>query len=275
MPQRTWDLLKQGDHGDAVTALQYLLRAHGYGIAADGDFGPQTDNAVRQFQTARNLAVDGQVGNQTWPQVTITVASGSTGDAVRAVQCLKLILYPDQPALVVDGSFGPETEERVRMFQGQWGLGVDGIVGTGTWFYLVSRRLKLWPLVKQGSHNETAVRAVQHLLRARGATIAADGVFGPVTAAAVSQFQTEQGMMADGIVDTATWPKLVIQVGPGATGEAVKAVQWFFSHTLAVDGIFGPQTEKVVKEFQAMWGLAADGIVGPLTWYTLMVPKFD
>ncbi len=275
MPQRTWALLKQGDHGDTVTALQYLLRAHGYGIAADSDFGPQTDDAVRQFQTARNLAADGEVGNQTWPQITITVASGSTGDAVRAVQCLKLVLYPDQPALVVDGSFGPETDERVRMFQGQWGVGVDGIVGTGTWFYLVSRRLKLWPQVKQGSPYDVAVRAVQHLLRARGSSIAADGVFGPQTAAAVTQFQVAQGLMADGIVDTATWPKLVIQVGPGATGEAVKAVQFFFYETLTVDGIFGPQTEKVVKEFQAMWGLDADGVVGAQTWYTLVAPKFD
>jgi N-acetylmuramoyl-L-alanine amidase len=34
---------------------------------------------------------------------------------------------------------------------------------------------------------------------------------------------------------------------------------------VAVDGIFGPQTEAAVKSFQQSNGLAADGIVGPLT----------
>ena len=32
------------------------------------------------------------------------------------------------------------------------------------------------------------------------------------------------------------------------------------------DGSFGPNTEKAVKEYQARYGLNADGIVGPKTW---------
>lgn len=38
---------------------------------------------------------------------------------------------------------------------------------------------------------------------------------------------------------------------------------------LAVDGVFGQRTEKVVKSFQAHRRLAADGIVGPKTWAAL------
>lgn len=275
MPVRSWALVKQGDQGDNVKALQYLLRAHGSGIAADGDFGAQTDAAVKQFQGAQGLSADGQVGNQTWSAVVIQVGPGSTGDAVRAVQSMRLILYVDQPELAVDGDFGPETASRARAFQDQWGLTSDGVAGLETWHYLVSRRLRLWPLVKQGSTNETATRAVQHLLRAHGSGITADGSFGPQTAGAVTQFQSSRSLMADGIVDSLTWPQLVIQVGPGATGEAVRAVQVFFSHSLAVDGQFGPQTEKVVKEFQTMWSGVVDGIVGKDTWYSLLVPKFD
>lgn len=275
MPVRNWALVKQGDHGDNVTALQYLLRAHGADIVVDGDFGPQTDAAVRQFQDAHGLAVDGKVGNQTWSAVIIQVGPGSTGDAVRAVQAMGLILYVDQPPLVVDGDFGPETETRVRAFQDMWGLTQDAVVGPETWHYLVSRRLRLWPLVKPASPNETGVRVVQHLLRAHGSGIVADGSFGPQTANAVKQFQASHGLMADGIVDSLTWPELVVQVGPGATGEAVRAVQLFFSHALEVDGQFGPQTENAVREFQEMWGLDVDGIVGIETWYTLMAPKFD
>jgi peptidoglycan hydrolase-like protein with peptidoglycan-binding domain len=38
---------------------------------------------------------------------------------------------------------------------------------------------------------------------------------------------------------------------------------------LAVDGVFGEKTEKVVKVFQAHRGLAADGVVGSRTWARL------
>jgi hypothetical protein len=43
------------------------------------------------------------------------------------------------------------------------------------------------------------------------------------------------------------------------------------NHPVAIDGIFGPDTEAAVKAFQQSKGLAADGIVGPLTWTKLIV----
>ena len=55
-------LLRAGSHGDDVRDLQRMLTAAGYdGGAADGSFGGTTDAAVRSFQSARGLAVDGQV----------------------------------------------------------------------------------------------------------------------------------------------------------------------------------------------------------------------
>jgi peptidoglycan hydrolase-like protein with peptidoglycan-binding domain len=43
------------------------------------------------------------------------------------------------------------------------------------------------------------------------------------------------------------------------------------NHPVAVDGIFGPNTESAVKAFQQSNSLAADGIVGPDTWPKLVV----
>jgi len=43
------------------------------------------------------------------------------------------------------------------------------------------------------------------------------------------------------------------------------------NHPVAVDGVFGPETESAVKAFQQSRGLAADGIVGPNTWPKLVV----
>ena len=59
-------LLKRKDSGDAVRRLQTRLNAHGFKLATDGIFGKGTDAAVRAFQKAKGLAVDGKVGKQTW-----------------------------------------------------------------------------------------------------------------------------------------------------------------------------------------------------------------
>ena len=58
--------LKKGSKGAAVTELQRLLTEKGYNTkGVDGVFGSNTDQAIRQFQKARGLAVDGIVGNAT------------------------------------------------------------------------------------------------------------------------------------------------------------------------------------------------------------------
>jgi peptidoglycan hydrolase-like protein with peptidoglycan-binding domain len=36
--------------------------------------------------------------------------------------------------------------------------------------------------------------------------------------------------------------------------------------TLAVDGLYGPETNGVARTFQAEQGLVVDGLIGPLTW---------
>lgn len=65
-------LLIKGCRGDSVKALQTLLIGMGYSCGkcgADGDFGSGTENAVECFQEDNGLAVDGQVGGQTWAKL--------------------------------------------------------------------------------------------------------------------------------------------------------------------------------------------------------------
>lgn len=51
----------------------------------------------------------------------------------------------------------------------------------------------------------------------------------------------------------------------GSRGEYVRMIQWRLKG-LDIDGIFGPLTEKRVKDFQRGQGITVDGIVGPVTW---------
>jgi len=132
-----------------------------------------------------------------------------------------------------------------------------------------------WPLEQQGSAGED-VRTVQYLVTAQGHPTAVDGVFGPLTKAAVEAFQSSRGLGVDGIVGPQTWSQLIIQVQQGSNGDAVRAVQSQMhgrgdgANQIAVDGIFGPLTSDAVQAFQMLLGLPVDGIVGPQTWNHLV-----
>lgn len=57
--------LERGSEGPAVEALQERLRAHGYGVALDAEYGPATRAAVYDLQKSLGLPVDGGVGAET------------------------------------------------------------------------------------------------------------------------------------------------------------------------------------------------------------------
>lgn len=269
-----WTTVSAGANPFVVRCVQYLLKAKGQSLAVDGSYGPKTKSAVQAFQSSQGLTADGTVGPQTWRKLVVTIQRGSTGDAVRALQALGLVYIPEEPPLAVDGQFGSQTEERVRGLQSLYGLVEDGIVGPQTWSFATARNP--WPLVRVGATADTSpVLAVQFLLRAHGATIAADGSYGPKTGAAMRAFQ--QTLRSDDLGTTCgqlDWPALVVTVRRGDSGDAVSAVQSLLP-LVTTDGNFGPQTEQAVRDLQEMFGAAADGVVGPKTWELLVKPKFD
>ena len=136
-----------------------------------------------------------------------------------------------------------------------------------------------WPLVKRAPQRAFPVRPLQQLLRARGYTLDVDGIFGPNTEAAVKAFQDSKSLAVDGIVGPLTWPKLIVQVKRGDTGDGVKGVQEVMKFhdqsdgegpPIHVDGIFGPITDNGVRGFQTAVDIDSDGIVGPITWRALV-----
>ncbi len=65
----TLRILREGDEGEDVRALQYLLNGRGFKpgwFGADGEFGAATEMAVVKFQISRGLVADGEVGHDTW-----------------------------------------------------------------------------------------------------------------------------------------------------------------------------------------------------------------
>lgn len=64
--------VKRGSKHPHVRVLQALLIGNGYSCGAsgvDGSFGPATDKALRKYQEAKGLAVDGSCGPKTWAKL--------------------------------------------------------------------------------------------------------------------------------------------------------------------------------------------------------------
>ena len=68
----TFPTIRKGGIGNAVKALQLALVAYEYNIGkygADGEFGSDTESAVKRFQKNSGIEVDGIVGRDTWSKL--------------------------------------------------------------------------------------------------------------------------------------------------------------------------------------------------------------
>lgn len=69
------DILKLGSKGGQVLTIQALLNGFGFRdqdgelLDVDGIFGNKTEYAVKSYQEARDLTVDGVVGAETWTRI--------------------------------------------------------------------------------------------------------------------------------------------------------------------------------------------------------------
>lgn len=163
---------------------------------------------------------------------------GSSGQEVREMQEFLnaiAINYPAIPVIFpVDGIFNESTEAAVRVFQRQFNLTVDGIVGKATWYkisYIYAAVRKLAELTSIGrienlysgqypgtplqeGDRGVEVQLLQYYLSAIAVfypqipNVSIDGRFGPELFKAVLNFQRSFGLIEDGIVGRETWNRI-------------------------------------------------------------------
>lgn len=124
------------------------------------------------------------------------------------------------------------------------------------------------------------MRDVQQRLSATGFPLerAEVGHYGDRTAAAVAAFQARRGLLVTGTCDAATWSALVeagYRLGdralylrsPMVRGDDVHLLQQRLGalgfDAGRVDGIYGPDTDQALRQFQHNAGLRIDGVCGP------------
>jgi N-acetylmuramoyl-L-alanine amidase len=137
-------VLRRGARGPAVADLHDRLVAAGrLGARTDPPvrFGAATEEAVRSFQRARGIQVDGICGRETWAALDEAVHRLGRrllslrrpmlrGDDVRDLQqwLNRLGFDPGRD----DGIFGPATELALREFQRAAGIAPDAVCGPDT-----------------------------------------------------------------------------------------------------------------------------------------------
>lgn len=251
------------DTGDAVVKLQTALTQLGfYEGELDGKFGTGTLKAVKAFQTAQGLTVDGLAGSATQGKLTEltgvvfeedetvtpdtpeteepaatglfagdyrTMMAGTSGDRVRILQRALVALGFD---CAVDGDFQYGTYCAVKAFQRIVGLTQDGKAGKKTLQKL------------EGYFNEDG-----------------ECTSGPIAGNTPAEPEVDE--------DAPVYGKPERTLRSGATGLDVKYVMQrlydlgYYSKT--VDETFGAGMLKAVKAFQKKNSLTVDGVVGPKT----------
>ncbi|ALA51422.1 peptidoglycan-binding protein [Shouchella clausii] len=133
------DIVQRPDtSGSCVEILQEdLLWFFIQQSAIDGQYGPGTTQGVRDFQFLNNLVVDGVAGPNTLKKMdelitSILTQKGDSGSLVLRIQNQLNDQGEADISIEVDGEFGPETEEAVRVFQDATEQRVDGIAGPVT-----------------------------------------------------------------------------------------------------------------------------------------------
>ena len=257
--------LTYGDRGEEVLRLQTALDQLGYRVGKiDGTYGAYTENAVRAFQKAQGLSVDGVAGAKT-RELAYALAEGVTVTAAPVVTAA--------PAVTVQtaGTAQTVTQSDGSFFGGNYASIYPGTTGT-------------------------RVVLLQNALTQLGYSCGtADGKYGAATQKAVKTFQKANALTTDGIAGKKTLMKMEAlrgqtlsaqatavtavsgtiasakngSLGLGTTGGDVSTLQSQLKtlgyYTGSVDGVFGNGTLNALVAFQKDKGLTADGLAGTKT----------
>ncbi|BAY45230.1 peptidoglycan binding domain-containing protein [Scytonema sp. HK-05] len=272
--------LEKGDRGPSVRNLQQQLKRTGFYQAPITEvYDTSTQDAVRRFQSAAGLDVNGVAGSVTVQKLegwrTSTEASQPRKTSTES-QARRTNDENSQPRRVsTETSLARRTNDQNPQ-----------ATRTSTENSVASKR-RSSNFLQKGDEGED-VRILQERLRIAGFyTGNSTGIYGPITEDAVKRFQETYNLAPDGVVGSATLAKLpALGVGYGDDapskpriagdklrlgdrGEAVRVLQEQLIKAGYLQGepnaYFGPNTADAVRRFQEDNYLASSGIAGPTT----------
>lgn len=236
----------------------FINQLHEGYIVSNGDFGPIVGTAKADYDSMRTAILKYHMGISTDEKAFVRASHSKFFQSLYGKPTITQTLPTSSASSSGKGSSSDTS-------------GIDPMKWSG---YL-----------KKGSKG-TDVKELQIVLKSLGYGVGntgADGIFGSNTHTAVCNFQKDNGLVVDGIVGPKTKTALAQKISKktsilaectsllryGNKGKYVTELQTLLNtlgyKNVKVDGIFGRETEKAVREFQKENGLTVDGIVGSKT----------
>ncbi|MGI5906858.1 MAG: peptidoglycan-binding protein [Candidatus Pararuminococcus gallinarum] len=266
----TWSSLRND-----VLPIQKALSDKGfYSGSQTGVPTDPTYEGLLNFQRAKGLTVDGFFGPATRQALyggssvagnnELPFQKGDKGSNILSLQCGLTVLccHPGD----LDGSFGSQVEETVKVFEKKYGLTENGIISSSDWDELKNQ---VKPIQK-------AIGDLGYELRY------SDGTPDTSFVERLKEYQNDHGLVVDGQAGPATRAALGIAVVSGNDSLPLKrgskgynvlclqyALRMMQIDPNGFDGSFGGGCVSAVERYQEKKGLTADGVVGTNTWETL------
>ena len=182
--------LKYGDRGGEVKEIQeYLIAQNLLHVSADGIYGTETVNAIKDFQSALGLTVDGICGTETYK-------------ILRAAAYDEIDITTYKP-----GDYIPDTPKTVNQ-------AVNTVLSVVNTVKEVTQYAGVGDVIKLGMEGDGVVYLQNKLSEHGFYDGEADGVADADTISALKDFQHSRGMVADGICGRKTYFALDNQETP-------------------------------------------------------------
>lgn len=287
-------ILTEGNRGNPVRMYQEKLVAAGVLSEADGVYGRTTSEAVLEYQARHGIPTSGIIDEETRDFLDKKRVYEDSSVLVEKAQTRLVVLgYMDDG---MDGIFGTKTEVALKKFQKDEKLPETGRFDDTVLNRLYEKaaakvaenapeetaeptetteteETETEATVSETGEPKEAVRTEKTVAETDAAKVRkcqekligmgylkdkADGILGLKTAAALREYQRDQGLPETGILDEETQESLNREAREeykrGDRGDGVKRYQRRLSKagylTEDADGVFGEATEKAVKDFQ-------------------------
>ena len=270
-------VLKIGSKGKEVKELKLKLAKLGFVVSSNPneDFGPKTQQVVKEFQKYYGLPVTGVVDKATSAKLEKNINSPyqlwKSSKSIREIK-LKLAKIGFPVSNNPNNDYGLKTAETVKRFQDHYKLKVNGIIDEVT----LAKIEEIYNSPIKTGESSLRVYLMKKDLAKLGFVVSnnPNNDFGPKTEQVVKQFQRYYGLSVTGIADKATLDKLKKNVNSpyqmGKSGPEIKEIklklaELGFKVSNNPNYDYGWKTTQTVKSFQSRYGLKANGIVDEVT----------
>lgn len=250
--------LYNGSKGEDVRELQQALIDLGYlKGTADGIFGNKTEIAVRKFQKASKLSVDGLAGL-------------TTRELILKKSQSKKVVSTTAPAPVIAAPATPAPDTSVQAVSNDT-VSTAKPAAASSAGQETSSLFGSYAVIRYGSKGDRVKTLQQALITLGYLTGSPDGIFGSKTRTAVKSFQRSNKLTVDGVAGKKTLTAIQSSLAGGASSQSDSPVQASSSATASPT----PAPTPIPDDGELNPRISAPSGVQLLHWYNDVKPSLS